>query len=153
MLTDGKVYRTVDGRNWSRTIGLSYQGHNGYAIDALDKNTAVVSLTNGIFRTTDGGSNWQAISVQRGGAALALQSNLYVWVSSQHKIFHTTDGGGLWFEQFDDTSKAVYINYIKFFDAQNGIAMGDPASNSPRLFIYTKDGGATWNQRLPILKN
>jgi photosystem II stability/assembly factor-like uncharacterized protein len=153
LLTDGKVYRTLDGRNWSRSIGLSYQGRNGLAIDALDKNTAVVSLSNGIFRTTDGGSNWQAISVQRGDAALALQSNLNVWVSSQQKIFRTTNGGGLWIEQLNDTSKTVYINYIKFFDLQNGIAMGDPATNSPTLFIYTKDGGATWNQRLPVLKN
>jgi photosystem II stability/assembly factor-like uncharacterized protein len=153
MLTDGKVYRTLDGRNWNRCIGLSYQGQNGYAIDAFDKNTAVVSLTNGIFKTTDGGSNWQTISVQRGGPALVLQGNLSVWASSQHKIFNTTNGGDLWVEQFNDTSKAVYINYIKLFNAQNGIAMGDPASNSPTLFIFTKDGGATWKQRLPILKN
>lgn len=39
----------------------------------------------------------------------------------------------------------VFYDSMKFFDAQNGIAMGDPTENCLSI-ILTKDGGNTWNK-------
>jgi hypothetical protein len=46
---------------------------------------------------------------------------------------------------YSETHEKVFYDSMKFFDAQNGIAMGDPTQDC--LFILlTHDGGNTWNK-------
>jgi len=123
----------------------------GYAIDAIDSTCAVVASSKGLLRTIDGGKSWQNISPSSmptwgNGWDVSMVDDSHIWYGDgDGKIFGTTDGGQNWTLQFSDTSQTKFINYIKMFDAQNGIAMGDgmESSNIP-VFLKTNDGGMNW---------
>jgi len=46
---------------------------------------------------------------------------------------------------YSESHEKVFYDSMKFFDAQNGIAMGDPTEDCLSI-ILTKDGGNTWNK-------
>ena len=122
----------------------------GWAIDAVDSNCAVISLSYGdIYRTLDGGKSWGKITPLNSsltGVDISMVDSLNIWFSAEDgKIFSTSDGGKNWAIQFNDTSKTNYMNYIKMFDSQNGIAMGDGKTAShPAFFLKTTNGGTNW---------
>jgi len=163
LLCDGRVYKTINGIDWTRlqNVPAEFDGI-GWSLDAVADGAVVMSTSNGTFKTLDGGAGWQKIS-DRGNdddISIAVKSNMQYWTaSSDGKIFNTTDGGVTWKKQFSNSTKTPFLNYIKFFDLSNGIAMGDPAIDSlsnptsPTLFVYTTNGGATWIQRIPKIKN
>ena len=137
---------------WSPAAGNldTKQWGLGWAIDAVDSNCAVISLAYGpIYRTLDGGNSWGKISAQNSsftGIDISMVDSLNIWFGSgDGKIFSTSDGGKNWAIQFDDTSKTNFMNYIKMFDLQNGIAMGDgKTAADPAFFLKTTDGGTNW---------
>ena len=122
----------------------------GWAIDAVDSNCAVISVSYGaIYRTLDGGKSWGKISPLNSsstGIDISMVDSLNIWFGAEDgKIFATSDGGKNWAIQFDDTSKTNFMNYIKMFDSQNGIAMGDgKTASDPAFFLKTTDGGTNW---------
>lgn len=131
---------------------LSYwQIAAGLSIDAVDSNCAVISTRMGIYRTINGGNGWEIISPPNfpswgDGWDISMIDSLHIWIGSgDGKIYSTSDGGKNWTIQFYDTTKSPFMNYVKMFDLQNGIAMGDgmESSNIP-LFLKTTDGGIHW---------
>ncbi len=46
---------------------------------------------------------------------------------------------------YSESHEKVFYDSMKFFDSQNGIAMGDPTEDCLSI-ILTKDGGNTWNK-------
>ena len=102
-----------------------------------------------VLRTTDNGSTWQGV----GGGLLssmtlysieAIDANTAIvaaWASSGAYLLRTTDGGAMWDTVF--TQPGGFINGIKMFDAQNGIAEGDPVGNTWTI-VRTTDGGGSW---------
>lgn len=113
-------------------------------------------------RTVDGGESWQGGRLPMGTVPYA--SNICpisadtAWASGvdsdfNNYIMHTTDGGQSWQRQFETgySSPSSYINFVHFWDAQNGLAVGDPAvsdSSTTAFFeIYTTaDGGQNWTR-------
>lgn len=113
-------------------------------------------------KTTDGGQTWSEGAVPAGDApypssisgvdantawAAAIDSNY----ASQ--IVKTEDGGLTWTRQLENgfSSPTSYVDFIHFWDAQNGIVIGDPASSdtNPDKFweVYkTSDGGQNWTR-------
>lgn len=64
------------------------------------------------------------------------------------KIYRTTDGGSSWTLVYFNPGVTTFINRIKFDNTGSGMAMGDGlTSESPMAYLYTTDGGATWNNR------
>lgn len=60
-------------------------------------------------------------------------------------IYKTVDGGLNWYECYNKQDSAIFLDGMKFWDAQNGIAFGDPIDG--HMFILTtKDGGESWQQ-------
>ncbi len=60
-------------------------------------------------------------------------------------VIHTSDGGNT-FDTVSVASFAAFVNSIHFFDAQNGILIGDPLTNSKTWGIgITTDGGQSWD--------
>jgi photosystem II stability/assembly factor-like uncharacterized protein len=107
----------------------------------------------GYIRTTDGGNTWVCDSIPGIPDGLisqvfAIDANtaymaVYVISASNSKgIFKTTDGGTTWTRQNAYNSAFNGPGYIHFFDASNGVVIGDP-----NLETYTTtNGGQTWNQ-------
>lgn len=146
-------------------------------IQAIDANTAWglagtlnpagTSIdANTFLRTTNGGTAWQGGLIAPAGFTGYTAGNLYAvnsttaWAAmfdgtnGGGLIAKTSDGGATWVAQ---TSPAAgqfvapdgFGNFVYFFDANNGVCMGDPnrtATSSIKFFeIYTTtNGGTTW---------
>jgi photosystem II stability/assembly factor-like uncharacterized protein len=68
-----------------------------------------------------------------------------IYGSTNGMIYKSTDGGNTWSQKFFNSSLTTFINYVKMFDADKGIAMGDALSGGlPAVFIKTTDGGESW---------
>jgi photosystem II stability/assembly factor-like uncharacterized protein len=106
----------------------------------------------GYIRTIDGGNTWvcdsipgipdgvisQVFAIDADTAYVAV----YVMSASDSKgIYKTTDGGNTWTKQNAYLTAFYGPGYFYFFDASNGVVIGDP-----NLETYTTtNGGQTWN--------
>jgi|GEM_PF-1191842 len=138
-------------------------------IDACDSSTAILFchpvgpewFSSAIFLTNDAGMNWKEIIgpedvIDYSITCGSIVDKDHFWFCTGEfapnagKIFGTVDGGKTWTKQFDNPDVTNYLNYIKMFDALNGVAMGDPAStgfeDKPAVFLKTTDGGNNWKQ-------
>ncbi|WP_400191249.1 T9SS type A sorting domain-containing protein [Hymenobacter sp. B81] len=157
---------------------ITPQNHIVSDVEAVDASTAWIlfreNIANGtarrFVRTVDGGTTWT-------GGPLNIPANLSVtnftavdgntaWIAAYSTagagggVFKTTDGGVTWTRQPTAafTGADAFPNVIHFFDANNGVVMGDP---NPRpaggvggsLEVYTTtDGGTNWTRvsRAPV---
>jgi photosystem II stability/assembly factor-like uncharacterized protein len=107
----------------------------------------------GYIRTTNGGDTWIcdtipgipdgyfqiifAIDADTAYATVYVQSG-----ESSKGIYKTTNAGITWNRQNAYNSSLYGPAYIHFFDAQNGVVIGDPNIET----YTTSNGGLTWNQ-------
>jgi photosystem II stability/assembly factor-like uncharacterized protein len=122
----------------------------GWAIDAFDSNNAVIAADS-VFRTTDGGAHWlsmhcPAVRLSNAPIDISMPDIADIWVATgTGSILHWNSSTDTWEVQFHDSSVTTLMNFVKMFDRQNGIAMGDALSNAlPAVFLKTTDGGAHW---------
>lgn len=127
---------------------------------------SVFYFANSFIRTADGGKTWRYDSVDA-PAGYGLNSiapvdgnTCYAALSAINStgggIFKTTDGGDTWKQLekgklFNSTS---VLDFVYFFDAQHGLAVGDNNGDTSVLEIYTtSDAGKNWsrvpNQNIP----
>jgi len=113
-------------------------------------------------KTSDGGNTWTGGTIPMGPEPYA--SNIcpinadIAWASGTDidyvsYMMRTIDGGQSWQRQFENgfSNAGSYINFVHFWDAQHGVAMGDPAASdtepTPFFEIYTTDdGGQNWTR-------
>lgn len=90
-------------------------------------------------------SNYNTPDIWDGTDVAILDKNNIWFCTGDGKIYHTDDGGINWILQFEDTISIPFFNYIKFFDKNNGIVVGDAISTlSPAVILKTTDGGNNW---------
>ena len=109
--------------------------------------------------TKDGGNTWTP-HVINGAAGLAPSMIFAInentaWCamykvsgSSLQGIYKTNDGGATWARQGTTsmfTASTSFPNIVYFWDANNGVCMGDPVSSDFEIYTTT-DGGTTWTQ-------
>lgn len=79
-----------------------------------DINNGYISCTNGIYRTTNGGSNWNLLNTPSGGyAKVQFRGNYGYAITGGGKIIKTTDAGTSWIVQptvTDNGLSALYFN-------------------------------------------
>src|SRR5690606_35466093 len=122
---------------------------------AVDSLVAWAGGRGGAFALTrDGGATWIA-GVVSGAESLffidvhALNADS-AWLLGTSfdgglaRIYHTTDGGATWRVQFEDTTPGAFYDGFAFWDAQHGVAFGDPVYGVLRI-VRTEDGGRTWS--------
>ena len=109
-------------------------------------------------KTVDGGSTWKAGAITFTGSANYGCSNLYpfsdtvcyaaVFPKSGNGgiVFKTTDGGNNWNPQPTADFSSSWLNWVTFFNQNEGVCMGDPNSSSQFIIYTTTDGGVNWNQ-------
>lgn len=123
------------------------------AYDGLGPTNVIQEFT----KTTDGGTTWTPGIINVFDSALGINNICPLdantaWVSavngtdgSGSVIYKTTDGGGTWFQQnaAGFTGPASFVNFVHFFDANVGFAMGDPNAGEFEIWRST-NGGDTW---------
>lgn len=131
--------------------------------DVTPTTYAWVAMDSLLFaKTSDGGNTWTGGTIPMGPEPFA--SNICpinadtAWASGidldyVSYIMRTDDGGQSWQRQFEEgfATAISYLNFVHFWDAQNGIAVGDPAASdtepTPFFEIYTtSDGGQNWTR-------
>ncbi len=147
---------TFNSEGWAeiRSLPNNLIYNNIRLVEAASKNVAWVSDWDigTIYKTENGGKSWITINPPISGKMFYMESldSLNIWIGTQvGEILKSNDGGYNWTKQHD----SYFINYIEFFDDQNGVAMGDsPISNSePIEIIHTTDGGNTWTNKNNLL--
>lgn len=149
------VFQLVNNLNaqWTRkNSGLRTDYPIAYCGDACDTNTAIVSFyvwpTTYIFKTTNAGDNWFELPWQQNESVVDISmvspTNIEL-CTANGSIYGSKDGGQNWSLQFQDASKTPFMNYIKMFNLNEGVAMGDAPDNTrPALFLKTTNGGLNW---------
>ncbi len=125
----------------------------GVAFDGSGAGDEVQEFT----KTTDGGTTWTPGIIDVGDTLLGINNlsainSTTAWVSAVNGttglgsvIYKTEDGGQNWTQQnpLGYTNGSSFVNYVHFFDANNGISAGDPINGEFEIY-RTTNGGATW---------
>jgi photosystem II stability/assembly factor-like uncharacterized protein len=121
-------------------------------LSVLDAKHAWASGAGGTVLRTQDGEHWEKLTVP-GGEALdfrdveALDASTVVLMSAgtgdAARIYRSTDAGTTWTLVHANPDKDGFYDAIAFWDAQNGLVMGDPV-NGRFAVRFTRDGGATW---------
>ncbi|MBC6698922.1 T9SS type A sorting domain-containing protein [Hymenobacter sp. BT190] len=115
--------------------------------------------SNQVGLSTNGGLSWTTSTVTGVNTAsefvssLSAISNTTAWVAvvgsrADGRIMKTTDGGLTWVRQttaaqFGATNS--YPTVVHFFNANDGVAIGDPPVDGGPFEVYvTSNGGTTW---------
>lgn len=122
------------------------------AIHAIDANTLYYVGSKGdIGKTTDGGKTWNKQYVTYQDSIIphfrSMASNgsiMYALSVANPALLYRINAGNPRVVYKEEHEK-VFYDSLKFFDEQNGIAMGDPTEDCLSI-ILTNDGGNTWHK-------
>ncbi len=135
------------------------------SISIVDANTVWSAMRDGSGNNTpyknysksiNGGSSWTSGTVNVGTANSSIANisgvsatraavALYDNTTGAGGIALTNDGGSTWTFQKQLNSSTTWVNFAHYFDANNGIVAGDPASGYFE-FYTTSNGGSTWTR-------
>ena len=118
---------------------------------------APTNIVQEFTRTSDGGTTWTSGLIEVGDSALGINgisavSATTAWVNAVNPtdgtgsvIYKTTDGGVTWAQQNATgfTAATSFIDGLHFFNANEGVAYGDPLSNNWEVY-RTTNAGTTW---------
>ncbi|HEX5888709.1 MAG TPA: YCF48-related protein [Pyrinomonadaceae bacterium] len=113
-----------------------------------------------VLRTTDGGKTWQKLNVTTDALDFrdidAIDDKtayaLSIGNGPASRIYKTTDAGTTWTMQFKSDDEKAFLDAMSFWDANNGIVLGD-SIDGQFYILMTSNGGQTWSRvstaRLP----
>lgn len=116
-----------------------------------DENVIWASGSGGkVLNSKDGGKNWKVMPVP--GAEKNDFRSIHAWDENRAMVFgvagpdfgfYTNDGGISWKTVFQDTTKGLFFNSMKFADENYGLAVSDPI-NGKLFVIRTENAGSNW---------
>ena len=123
------------------------------ALEVVDEDQVWFAGSNGrVGYTIDGGTTWHMDSIQNSDVelefrsiAVTRQAVMLLAVASPAYLYRSVDRGKTWKVVYREDHAAAFYDSMKFWDQQNGIAMGDPTAECLSV-ILTDDGGKTWNK-------
>jgi photosystem II stability/assembly factor-like uncharacterized protein len=106
-----------------------------------------------VLRTVDGGKTWQKLTVTADaldfrdvdGVDAQTAYVLAIGNGPASRIYKTADAGKTWTLQFKAEDQKVFLDAMSFWDADNGIVIGDSVDG--QLYVLTtNDGGRVWSR-------
>jgi photosystem II stability/assembly factor-like uncharacterized protein len=151
----GQLFSSNDGgRNWSRFAHLGTS--DDYVLDhiAMDSHNSNIifvaawSVENqqagDVFRTNDGGKNWETIPAMHGKSiralAMAASDSRVLVAGALDGVYRTADGGNTWQRISSSENEVKNIESIAVDPANPNLVY----AGSWHLPWKTSDGGATW---------
>lgn len=110
-----------------------------------------------IWTSADAGETWRFVSLPPALERFNLHSVCFLtdkvgWIAGgtilpqggaqQGIVLHTLDGGTTW--SVLPLQRLPYLKYVRFFDLEQGIAVGERSLQFPAGALQTEDGGQTW---------
>lgn len=135
------VASTDGGTTWEERNG-SLDCHDLHFSDSL---TGLAGTRYGIWRTTDGGYNWDYVAGMGLGGVFGfdfVDQLLGFAAAGIENILGTTDGGVTWTTAYSAPPPSVYLSAVDFADASHGWATG-----AGGLVVATTDGGVSWAEQ------
>ena len=123
------------------------------AIVGIDENTAYFAGSRGtVGYTKDGGTSWNIKHITYQDSIIpafrSLATNgedfFTLSIGNPALLYKITENNKTQLVYTEEDSN-VFYDAMQFFDANNGIAIGDPTDNCMSVII-TKDGGNTWTK-------
>ncbi len=172
-----RIYYTNDaGKTWKEVWQTTQKGVFLDGVDFWDKKNGIIfgdPIDNHLYllRTSDGGKTWERLlpttlptnlpneaSFAASNSTMVVQGSKNVWIGSggadHARVFYSSDRGQTW--QVADTpmkaNASSGIFGLRFWDAQNGIAVGGDYKAEKEAFenvIVTQNGGKTWQKTTP----
>jgi len=110
-------------------------------------------------KTVNSGTTWTPGSINIGNSSylvsdLTAVSGTTAWVTATPTaggagggVWKTTDGGSTWTKQTTASYNlaASFVNVVHFWDANNGVTMGDPTGTLMEIYV-TSNGGTNWTK-------
>lgn len=133
------------------TLPVDYDYIFGLHISSNNSNEVLITVGNELYKTTDGGTLWTAITTGLEELVLPnittslvqnpLNSN-QLTMSASNGIYTSIDGGATWTRIYDE-----FISEVKHSTETDGHIVGVGYSIYDILpkVIYSDDGGTTWN--------
>jgi photosystem II stability/assembly factor-like uncharacterized protein len=169
-----KIFRTTDGRTWTKQFDTDEKGVFLDAISFWDARNGIAfgdPIGGRLFLlvTADGGTTWSRVPTESApamlpgeaafaasGTCITVQGTSNVWIgtggAARARVFRSTDRGHTW--TVADTpvqagGSASGIFSIAFSDAMHGVVVGGQYT-APRAPLdnvaLTSDGGKTWRR-------
>jgi hypothetical protein len=126
---------------------------------ALAQRTSTVNHQT-FSKTSDAGQTWESGSIGVGNATglgignITAVSATTAWVSvfpvsaalATQGVYKTIDGGATWTRQTTATfNTSSFTNFVYFWDANNGVCMGDKKGGYFEIYTTT-NGGTNWTR-------
>ena len=99
----GDIFRTRNGgKDWEALPGMRGKSVRAMAVSISDPNVIVAGALDGVYRSTDGGNNWQRISSNDGivknieSIAIDPKDPNVIYAGTWHLAWKTSDGGANW---------------------------------------------------------
>ena len=126
---------------------------------AIDGSAGASTTVKEVTRSVDGGNTWTASTVSLGAGTAGLGigsisavSSTIAWISANPGtggiggVWKTINSGTSYTKQTTAAfSAASFTNFVNFWDANNGIAQGDPESGYFEVWTTT-NGGTNWTR-------
>jgi len=99
----GEIFRTHSGgKDWEALPGMHGKSVRAMALSASDPKVVVAGALDGVYRSTNGGNNWQRISSSDGivknieSIAVDPKDPNVIYAGTWHLAWKTSDGGANW---------------------------------------------------------
>jgi photosystem II stability/assembly factor-like uncharacterized protein len=116
---------------------------------------ATGAIVDGFSKSLDGGATWFPGTFNAGtglSQLFAFDANV-CWAvfntGATQGIYKTTNSGSTWAKQGTAFGASSFADILHFFNADDGLAMGDPIGGYFEIY-YTVNGGSTWT-RVPSI--
>lgn len=123
------------------------------ALEVVDENTVWFGGNKGMYGyTKDGGTQWHIDSMVMNGKllefraiAITSESIFLLNVGSPAYLLKSDDKGASWKIVYQENHPDIFYDCMRFWDDDNGIAMGDPIDGCLSVII-AEDGGNHWKK-------